>query len=70
LEKNKATNKTLFSHFPASELWIHCAWLTWQEKENLGPEAHFGALPGALPFCVCISWYLDRNYCLFTVLTG
>ena len=42
--KYKTTNETLFNHFPASELWIHCAPLTWQEQEDFGPEAHFGAL--------------------------
>jgi len=51
LEKHKIINQTLFSHFPAlSELWIQCAPLTWQEQENLRPEAHFGALLGGLYF--------------------
>jgi len=48
--KHKTTHKTLLNHFPASELWIHCAPLTWQEQEDFGPEVHFGALLGALCF--------------------
>jgi len=40
--------------FLLPELWIHCEPLTWQEQEDLGPEAHFGALLGALYFCACI----------------
>jgi len=27
--KHKTTNEILFNHFPTSELWIHCAPLTW-----------------------------------------
>ena len=36
--------------FLLSELWIHCAPLTWQEQEDFGPESHLAGLPEALIF--------------------
>jgi len=50
LEKTKQLIKHSSIIFLLSELWIHCVPLTWQEQEDVGPEAHFGALPGALYF--------------------
>jgi len=48
LENPKQLIKHFSITFLLSELWIHCAPLTWQEQEDFGSEAHFGALLGAL----------------------
>ena len=53
-----------------SELWIHCAPLTWQEREEFWARSPFRSLARSTIFCVCIGRWLDRNYYLFTALTG
>jgi len=70
LENTKQLIKQPSIIFLLSELWIHCAPLTWQEQEDFGSEAHFGALPETLYFCACLGWKLDRNSYFFTVRTG